>query len=805
MYSYNWDNETGGYLLTSTQLQFSKEPRPVYYRELDLLGFDTFYDYEKDDKYPYMWAEANNYIYHGKVIAKARGGSLYCKPELEIQDETDLTTRRCLQQINIPLMIDKNKDVLEQLVQATIKKVYNTYENHKKKVDIFYVAFSGGKDSIVALDIVQRALPHDKFKVLFGDTGMEFPDTYEVVEKVKKYCSDIGVEFYRAKSKMTTEQTWKAFGPPAVTNRWCCTVHKTSPQVILLQELVGATKFTGMAFTGVRGDESTARSEYESVSYGEKHKGQYSCHPILEWNSAELFLYIYTNNLIINEAYKKGNSRAGCLVCPMSSGKHEYIKRFWYTNEVDYLINKIIETSGKTNFTIDEMKAFIDAENWKTRKSGRELNFGYDKHVFESTKEKTTITVQELNPRWKEWIKTLGKLITYDNFNYSIEYGEKNYRITFSPQQKDSYLIEFPNCDRTKDDLKFISLFRSVIVKSIYCVNCGVCVAECSFGCINMNDGKLIISDNCHHCHHCHEIHEHCIRYNSIRNKIGTESTMKGLGRYFSFGVRENWMKIFFKYKGSEEFWNSDGDSAVANKKKDAFLNFIKDAGIVTAGKAAGKDKYTKYELTDFGKNIINLDSDSEILWALLLCNLVYTSDFNWFIKNIDMKTSITPEQMKIMLSNVMENDVKGVGKRNVVDAFKIMLVKTPLGNDIGLGICDYLETSSGTITLNSFYRDTWKNVDSRVILYSLYRFAEMCGDYYQFTLSRLLDHDIDSSGISPTEIFGLERVEMEKILNGLSVNYPDFISCSFTLDLDNITLRNDKKSNDVLSLIIGE
>ena len=41
----------------------------------------------------------------------------------------------------------------------------------------------------------------------------------------------------------------------------------------------------------------------------------------------------------------------------------------------------------------------------------------------------------------------------------------------------------------------------------------------------------------------------------------------------------------------------------------------------------------------------------------------------------------------------------------------------------------------------------------------------------------------------------------MEKILNGLSVNYPDFISVSFTLDLDNITLKSDKTSDDVLQL----
>ena len=40
MYQYIWDTETGGLLLTSDLSKFSKEPRPVYYRELDILGFD---------------------------------------------------------------------------------------------------------------------------------------------------------------------------------------------------------------------------------------------------------------------------------------------------------------------------------------------------------------------------------------------------------------------------------------------------------------------------------------------------------------------------------------------------------------------------------------------------------------------------------------------------------------------------------------------------------------------------------------------------------------------------------------------
>ena len=54
MYQYIWDPETGGLLLTSEQSRFSKEPRPVYYRELDILGFDRYWNYPKDDSAPIM-------------------------------------------------------------------------------------------------------------------------------------------------------------------------------------------------------------------------------------------------------------------------------------------------------------------------------------------------------------------------------------------------------------------------------------------------------------------------------------------------------------------------------------------------------------------------------------------------------------------------------------------------------------------------------------------------------------------------------------------------------------------------------
>lgn len=806
MYAYEWDSSTGGYILTPMPLAFSKEPRPVYYKELDILGFDKYWDYDKNDSFPYMWAEANNYYYRGRLVAKTKGGSLYTPPELVLIEDPE-PEGYPLRFVDIPAMVDKNRQLMEQLVQETIKKIYNTFIEYQDKVDVFYVAFSGGKDSVVALDLVQRALPHNCFKVLFGDTGMEFPDTYETVEKIKQICAEEKIEFLQAKSKLKPENTWQIFGPPAVTIRWCCSVHKTTPQIMQLREVLQKPDFTGMAFTGVRGDESLSRSEHDAISYGGKHSGQYSCHPILEWNTAELFLYIYENGLTFNNAYKKGNTRAGCLVCPMSQGKHDYMKYKNYPDDTDLFINKIITTSGK-NFSKENYDRFVEQGYWRTRKSGRELSFGHDKHVFEIVKGQNVITVQKKNEYWKEWAKTIGQVTSLGDGEFSIAYEGKSYAIRTISTQEGGEQFTFPNIENSKSDIKFLSLFKSVIIKSVYCVNCGYCAAECKSGCIDMANG-VHISNQCKHCFSCHDIYSHCLRYNSIKNRIGAK-VMTGLDRYYSFGIKENWLRVYFDYEGTSSFWKSDGDGEVPNKKKDAFLNFVKDAGLVDEDKSLkGKEyKYIKYKPNKFAEKMFSLGVDDESMWAYLMCNLVYAEDseeFRWFIKNIPFSETSTPESIKLRLDEVMENDKSGLGKRNICDALKSFLIKTPFGKQLGLGsVIDYEEkvSSNGreTITLNYFVRGSWKNPDEKVILYALYKFAEACGNYRQFTLTRLLDTSVESAGISPTQIFGLNRETMEKILNGLTFNYPDLIEARFTLGLDNITLKSDKTANEILN-----
>lgn len=168
MYSYFYDTTTGGMVLNSSPTVFSKEPRPVWAQELNLLGFHKYWDYDDQNDIPYMWAESNVYWYRGTQIAKTKGGDLYTAPELipvwnedgsiPFSKEDGYT----LQPIDIPAMCRRNEELMTIVEDTTVKKIVKEYEKFKDRLDIFHVAFSGGKDSAVLLDLVKKALPIGK-------------------------------------------------------------------------------------------------------------------------------------------------------------------------------------------------------------------------------------------------------------------------------------------------------------------------------------------------------------------------------------------------------------------------------------------------------------------------------------------------------------------------------------------------------------------------------------------------------------------------------------------------------------------
>lgn len=642
MYSYDWDEETGGLLLNSAQQKMSKEPRPVYYKELDILGFDKYWNYAKDDSAPYMWAEANNYWYHGRKVASVKGGTLYTAPELVLLEEPEPDGKPLIP-VNIPLMVAKNHTILEALVQDTIKKVFNIYISYRKKVDIFYVAFSGGKDSVVALDIVQRALPHNEFKVVFGNTDMEFPTTTELVQKLSRKCSDEGIEFLEAASNMTSKESWNIFGPPARKVRWCCTVHKTAPVINMLSDKFANGKLRCVMITGVRGDESVSRSGYDEMSMGKKMAGQYSFHPILEWSSAEIYLYIYSQGLLLNDAYKYGFNRVGCIMCPNSSEKHEYIKRQCFPELVDEYCERITQNSAK-DLSGDNAKIFLETGGWKSRLSGRELKFSEeDRFQLNETPAYLKFSVNKLNPVWKTWYKTMG-IIEENSGEIMLEYNGV-WRKCRESEDKNGGLIEIENLGNSKNSIEFIFLFKSVLAKSQYCIFCKTCVAECPHRNISMSDGKITISDKCIKCHECLKILSGCLYYNSIRGSKAMKS-LKGINKYLSVGVDAEWINSFI----------DDNSFEPGNRKTDVMYGFMTDAGIVA-----------KRKLTSFGELITRMGTSDANSWALMLCNLAYTPAFQWYIKNIPFNETYYERQLDID----MGEDTTKKSQKRILERFQ--------------------------------------------------------------------------------------------------------------------------------------
>ena len=398
----------------------------------------------------------------------------------------------------------------------------------------------------------------------------------------------------------------------------------------------------------------------------------------------------------MNETYKKGNSRAGCLVCPMAAYKNFFFKEYSYSGDPQspYTTSKyneiILETTSKVFSTEKDKIDFMETCGWKSRKSGRELNISDDYCIESTEKGILTITLVRERTEWKEWIKTIGDIVAITDKTIELIYEKKNYIIHRRVKGKQQ-IFSVDLSENTQTDIYFASALKTVFRKSAYCIGCHVCEANCPNGYISMMNGQIKIDDKCVKCKKCHDVFHGCLVANSLRLPKG-DKKMGSVDRYGNIGIEYEWVVDYFSKK--DDFWN---DNELGPNKIKNMRYFLSDAGITIS---------KKNTISPFGEKISEIGIETETAWGIIICNLAYTAELNWWVMNTTCGTTYTPVQLLSMLSDTVASENS---QKHIVSAYKNIFVSNGiLGKALGMGICNLKEKSKNRGLIN-ITRTKWE------------------------------------------------------------------------------------------------
>lgn len=851
MFKVIWDPTGNGVRLTMSSKgdALNVSPRPVFWEELALLGLNKkgwIYPHVEE---PLLWACDRRYFYKGEFVLEVKGGNVFDAPtviqqegfeslilepvdmerlrsrnedtmfiiEHEAMDFINQTYRRYK---NIREVSQKNPDLdFQQLASNLEKKTKEEYVVVKEdcdsfdvmpltkaeelgkspilsnNTDIFIASFSGGKDSQVVLDLVSRVIPAEDFVVIYSDTGYELPPSLKLYEEVKAHYTEKypNLNFYTAKNHQPVLYYWDEIGTPSRIHRWCCSIMKSAPLSKLLKDIVGKGKQpNAILFDGVRAEESASRSTRSRIGKNVKHNKIINVSPILEWSAIEIYLYLLLNNLPINEAYRRGLSRVGCVICPYSSSWSEDLCGQLYPETLNPFVDKIRE--GLKRAKTAGIDNYIRTGRWKMRAGGRYLHC--DSNVnFMSTAPDFRAVITAPKENLLMWLRVLGDMNINqdgDTTYINLRHQKQIYQCTL--QEKDNtQVFEVKGID--PKDVVFVSHLKKVVYKATYCVHCEVCEVECPTGALSVVPIANINKEKCAHCMKCIDFDgkgchaassistsDTSIMTNQLKNMA--QGSKSGINRYNDgMGMRSNWVEKYFDTY--ETFFDNNDHGLNPKYQVPPFINWLREALI----------------LDQDGKNIAEsglymakvFATKPQSVWEVIYIGLCENSEIcSWFQGAIDFNRNYSREEMDIILQDSYPN-LKDRTIRNPFNSLLNTFKESPLGSSIPVGV---LSKEKNKVMLT---RQPHSDISLVAVAYSLFRYAER-QKRYSLTVSEFYDEN-QKEGIYRQ--FGINRDTFERLLLSLQEEGNHVLRAELNMGLDNIILRDDLKSIDILKLML--
>lgn len=498
--------------------------RPVFPEERLLLEIikGTPFAYVKDS----VWnCAGNSYVVNGKRVpfsVKELKEIDAQKIRLEYEALKDQNTDQYFKEY-IARFVEANTGRQNAIVEEATRYIRETakeyYDEERKTYDLreMFVSFSGGKDSTVTSDLVMRALSDAKILHIFGDTTLEFPETYSYVERFKKEHPKTPVLSSRNKEK-DFEQLCELVGPPSRVMRWCCTIFKTGAITEKIRRSF-RNKSKVLAFYGIRRRESASRNKYERETEGSKITKQITISPIIDWMDFDIWLYLLSTGIDFNNAYRYGYARVGCWCCPNNSVWSEFLSKIYMPEQSAHFREILIRFAKQVGKPDPEV--YVEEGKWKARQGGNGVDYaGRSIIAFEPCAlEENAFNYELQRPITKE-LYELFRPFGYLNFDLgNARLGEvyvmrKSGQLVLKLQGRiGSKDLKITILDHKIDGAQNIKAaeekVKCQLTKYQMCMGCGACRSICKHDAIKLHQKEdnsveyQIADDRCVRCCEC--------------------------------------------------------------------------------------------------------------------------------------------------------------------------------------------------------------------------------------------------------------------------------------------------------------